>query len=272
MTSKSTKYVDSVRGWACIRSIFSNWGYVTLAASCMDNRKFDIPPVDFQALPPSEQEKLKHQAWSKKLGDFKELLGQRLYIIENTKGLKITDKDAADCWRKFICHIYTEYSDHDIRKIDYYEFWNTAHKDAVLQADCSVVLALNSIINTECGSNATSEHLGHMSNLITQKQRQRLKPLRASNEMITSYMMPTLPDVVSLGIHSKLAVLWRRIGGRLPTGAKGTLIFKKSDILKKAMKKPTPKNERKTKYFRKALHQYDANLKKVLFLEECFSQ
>ena len=42
--------------------IFSNWGYVTLAASCMDNRKFDIPPVDFQALPPSEQEKLKHQA------------------------------------------------------------------------------------------------------------------------------------------------------------------------------------------------------------------
>ena len=67
--------------------------------------------------------------------------------------------------------------------------------------------------------------------------------------MIMSYMMPTLPSVVSLGIHSKLTVLWRRIGGRLPTGAKGTPIFKKSDILKKAMNKPTWKNGRKTNYF-----------------------
>lgn len=155
--------------------------------------------------------------------------------------------------------------------MDYYEFWNSAHKDAVLQAECPVVLALNSIINTECGSNATSEHLGHMSNLITQKQRERLKPLRASNEIIVSYMMPTLPDIVNLGLHRRLAVLWRRIGGWLPTGADGKLFFKKSDILKQALKKPTPRTERKTKYFRKALHQYHANLKKVFFLKECFS-
>ena len=54
------------------------------------------------------------------------------------------------------------------RKLQYFEFWLTANNDAVLQADCSVVLALNSIINTACGSNAISEHLGHMRNIITQ--------------------------------------------------------------------------------------------------------
>ena len=36
--------------------IFSNWEYVTLAASCIDNRKFDVPPGDYQNLPPGDQE------------------------------------------------------------------------------------------------------------------------------------------------------------------------------------------------------------------------
>ena len=82
--------------------------------------------------------------------------------------------------------------------------------------------------------------------------------------------MPTLPDVVSLGLHCKLAALWRRIGGKLPNSAKGLLHFKKSDILKQSLTKPIPKHERKTKYYKRAAHQYDANLKKVRFLEQCY--
>ena len=171
--------------------IFSNWEYVTLAASCMDNRKFDVPPGDYQNLPPGDQENLKYFAWNKKLGVFQDILGQGIDIIERTKGVTISSSDAAASWKKFVCHVYTNFPD-DVCKLQYYEFWTAAHKDAVLQADCSVVLALNSIINTECGSNAISEHLGHMSNLITQKQRERLKPLHASNELIVSYMMPAL--------------------------------------------------------------------------------
>ena len=157
----------------------------------MDNRKFDVPPGDYQNLPPGDQENLKIFAWNKKLGVFQDLLGQRIDIIERTKGVTISSSDAAASWKKFVCHVYTNFPD-DVCKLQYYEFWTAAHKDAVLQADCSVVLALNSIINTECGSNAISEHLGHMSNLITQKQRERLKPLHASNELIVSYMMPAL--------------------------------------------------------------------------------
>ena len=70
-------------------------------------------------------------------------------------------------------HIFIEYP-REVQKMDYYDFWHIAHQDAVLQADSAIVLALNSILNTECGSNATAEHLGYMSNLITQKQRERL--------------------------------------------------------------------------------------------------
>ena len=252
--------------------IFSNWEYVKLAASCMDNRKFDVPPSDFSLLPHSDQENMKFAAWNKKFADFKALIEQRLDIIERTKGIKFSDADLMEAWKKFVCHVYMEYSDVDIRKLDYYEFWRQAHRDAVLQAECSVVLSLNSIINTECGSNATAEHLGHMSNLVTQKQRERLKPLRASNEIIASYMMPTLPDVIRLKLHQRLSALWRKIGGRVPTGARGTIRFKKSRILNQTLKRPTPKHGRKTKYFKKALHEYDANLKKVQFLVEILLQ
>ena len=238
--------------------IFSNWDYVKLAASCLDNRKFACRPVDFDNHPRSEQEDLKNMAVNRKLDDFKNLVKQRQDIISTAEGILLNDSTIEESWTRFVTHVYVEFPQ-TVREMDYYAFWKLAHQDAVLQSDCIVVLALNSIINTECGSNATAEHLGHMSNLITQKQRERLKPFRASNEMIVSYMMPSLPDIVRLGIHTKLAMLWRRIGGRDPTGKKGQITFKKTNILKEGINKPTQKNKlKKTKYFKKLLHQLEA--------------
>ena len=67
--------------------------------------------------------------------------------------------------------------------MQYYEFWEAVHPDGVLKQEAN--FALNSILNTEYGSNATAEHLGHLSNLVTQNQRQQIKPLAASNELIS---------------------------------------------------------------------------------------
>ena len=245
--------------------VFSNWDYVRLAASCMDNRKFSKRPDDFFDRPAAEQEDLKRNAVQKKMGDFLLLMDQRKDIIGRKEDIEVTAKLAETSWKTFVTHVYTEYD--DIQSMDYYEFWVKVHQDTVLQQDCKVVLALNSIVNTECGSNATAEHLGHMSNLITQKQRERLKPLRASDEMIISYMMPTLPDVVDLGLHKKLAQLWIKIGGRNPVGSKGTVFHKKRNILQQRLKRPAPKRGRKTKYFKRKLHQYESNLRKVMFFK-----
>jgi len=70
--------------------------------------------------------------------------------------------------------------------------------DDVINQEAYLVLALNTIANTECGSNATAEHLGHMTNIVTRADRQRLKPLSASNEMVICYLLPSLPDIIEL--------------------------------------------------------------------------
>ena len=61
--------------------VFSNWGYVQLSASCLDNRKFALRPVDYANLPHSEQEELQNSAIQKKLSDFKELFKQIQDVI-----------------------------------------------------------------------------------------------------------------------------------------------------------------------------------------------
>ena len=69
--------------------VFSNWGYVKLAASCMDNRKFTACPADYANRPHSEQEELKNKAINKKLTDFKDdeddIAEEELIVSEELK-------------------------------------------------------------------------------------------------------------------------------------------------------------------------------------------
>ena len=147
-----------------------------------------------------------------------------------------------------------------------------AHQDGVIESTAKLVLELNSIVNTECGSNAIAEHLGHMSNLITQSQRERLHPFQASNEMLIRYTMPDMPDVIELGVHKRLSKLWLKVGGRNPLGNPQSRRLKKMGILTKKEVMPVPKHNKKTIYYRKKLHKYLSNVKKVVFLKACFNK
>lgn len=160
-------------------------------------------------------------------------------------------------WGKFQRHVFLNFDGHQSR--EYHAFWETCHTDDVLKQEAGLVLALNTVVNTECGSNAIAEHLGHMTNIVTRADRQRLKPLSASSEMVISYLLPSLPDIKELKLHSKIARLWRAVGGRDPCGSKKTLTFKKSGILLKKPCLPKKRKGKATKYYKREKRLFNTN-------------
>ena len=245
--------------------VFSNWSYVVLCANVFDYRKYKKKPRDFDSMFDDTQLKLVAEAEVFRKENFLDLFNlRRDQILRQQELAVITNTTLERQWVAFQRHVFLNMP----HLPDYYDFWEACHKDDVLNQESHLVLALNTIVNTECGSNATAEHLGHMTNIITRADRQRLKPLSASSEMVICYLLPSLPDIMDLKLHTKIGCLWKKVGGRDPCGSSATQMFKKSGILLKNPARPKKKNiaSSSTTYFKKETHIYDSNkLKRGFF-------
>ena len=239
--------------------VFSNWPYVVLCAKVFDHRQYKKRPADYESLFPDRQLNRLTDAEDFRKDKFVELFQLRKQQICDREGISCipVESDIMLQWGKFQRHVFLNFDGHQSR--EYHAFWETCHTDDVLKQEAGLVLALNTVVNTECGSNAIAEHLGHMTNIVTRADRQRLKPLSASSEMVISYLLPSLPDIKELKLHSKIARLWRAVGGRDPCGSKKTLTFKKSGILLKKPCLPKKRKGKATKYYKREKRLFNTN-------------
>ena len=243
--------------------VFSNWPYVVLCANVFDYRKYKNKPQDFDSMFDDTQLRLVAEAEVFGKEKFLQLFNLRRDQISRQEDMDvITDTTLERQWVAFQRHVFLNMP----HLPDYYNFWEACHMDDVINQEAYLVLALNTIVNTECGSNATAEHLGHMTNIVTRADRQRLKPLSASNEMVICYLLPSLPDIMELKLHTKMGCLWKKVGGRDSCGSTATQMFKKSGRLLQNPARPKQKNGSATKYFKKQTHIYNSNkLKRGFF-------
>ena len=87
------------------------------------------------------------------------------------------------------------------------------------------------------------------------------------SEMVISYFLPSLPDIVELKVHTEIAKLWKKVGGRDPCGSVMTQTFKKRNILRRKTAQPQKRHGESTKYFRRKERFYYNNLLKRGFFE-----
>ena len=123
-----------------------------------------------------------------------------------------------------------------------------------------LVLIMNNIVSTEMSSNAAAEHIGHMSKIITNNEKQRMLPVTALHELMAHYILPTLVDVVDLNLHKQLAALWYKIGGRNPCGSDLTRKFVRKKKLLSHLTQPVMKNNTSTLYHKGKLRKIQLKL------------
>ena len=139
---------------------------------------------------------------------------RRNTIDKRYPGLSHDEESMKHQWEYFTSHIWEHVG--GFQKMDYFPFWKEVHYSQYMHQHAPLVLIMNNIVSTKMSSNAAAEHIGHMSKIITNNEKQRMLPVTALHELMAHYTLPTLVDVVDLNLHKQLAALWYKIGGQKP--------------------------------------------------------
>ena len=242
--------------------IFSNWEFVKVSSLSMDNVGYKHPPPNFSLLPAHRQEELKEAAALHRLPSVMELYKfSRNTIDKRYPGLSHDEESMKHQWEYFTSHIWEHVG--GFQKMDYFPFWKEVHYSQYMHQHAPLVLIMNNIVSTEMSSNAAAEHIGHMSKIITNNEKQRMLPVTALHELMAHYTLPTLVDVVDLNLHKQLAALWYKIGGRNPCGSDLTRNFVRKKKLLSHLTQPVMKNNTSTLYHKGKLRKFNSNSSKI---------
>ena len=242
--------------------IFSNWEFVKVSSLSMDNVGYKHPPPNFSRLPAHRQEELKEAAALHRLPSVMELYKfRRNTINKRYPGPSHDEESMKHQWEYFTSHIWEHVG--GFQKMDYFPFWKVVHNSQYMHQHAPLVLIINNIVSTEMSSNAAAEHIGHMSKIITNNEKQRMLPVTALHELMAHYTLPTLVDVVDLNLHKQLAALWYKIGGRNPCGSDLTRKFVRKKKLLSHLTQPVMKNNTSTLYHKGKLRKFNSNSSKI---------